>query len=384
MGKIITENHDWATDIVLISDIHLGVHNSEIEWTDNIIDYFDNFFIPYIKSFRDEQHMTPLVVIAGDLFENRQQIDINVLNVGMDILEKIGEHAYVYLCVGNHDIYRERDISVNSLRAMKGIKNVTLIDRPTVIHIAKGHRICLLPWMITHKEEMDFLTEHKDDAEVFVMHSEIKGMKMDNGRPITGGVDPKCLGKKGVIYSGHIHTRQTSRNVTYLGCPYHMKRSDIGNIKGIYNLHVDESTGELMERFKENDYSPRLVSINLMDILEKPLGDVLDMMHNNYVDLTVPKRYKKEAERKNIADVFSDAGAKNITIRQDNTEQEKKAEEKKKEGETDGDTTIRGIFTRKITSMDLDEKSVDSLNKMNENYIKQAMDALNYTDGENI
>ena len=366
-------------DIVLLSDVHLGVHNAGIEWVENAVDYFDNFFIPYISSFKEE----PIVVIAGDFFDNRQVIDINVLNVGMDIVEKLTKHSVVYMLIGNHDIYKERDINVNSLRMMGLMNKVHVIDKPLCLDLGKNSRVCLMPWMITHKAETDFLTEHKDDADVFIMHSAIRGMKMDNGRPITDGLDPKCLGKKGVIYSGHIHTRQTSKNVTYIGSPFHTKRVDIGNEKGIYTLHAGNNG--IKESFLPNNYSPRLVKINIEDIFELPYGDVIPMMKNNYVDLVIPKKYKKEADRMNILDAFTDSGLRKISMVIQKEQAVLKNEEGEKEkGKAGGDTTIRGIFTSKVKEMDLDQKSVDSLNTMNERYITQAVESLNYQDNGEI
>ena len=53
--------------IILLSDVHFGVHVNSIEWNDNILNYFNHFFIPYVKEYK--KNHTPILIIAGDFFE---------------------------------------------------------------------------------------------------------------------------------------------------------------------------------------------------------------------------------------------------------------------------------------------------------------------------
>jgi hypothetical protein len=36
--------------IFLLSDVHFGVRNNSIEWLENQLDFFYNFYIPYLKN----------------------------------------------------------------------------------------------------------------------------------------------------------------------------------------------------------------------------------------------------------------------------------------------------------------------------------------------
>ncbi len=39
--------------VIFISDIHLGIRNASFEWIENMTNYFDNFFIPLIKKYKE-------------------------------------------------------------------------------------------------------------------------------------------------------------------------------------------------------------------------------------------------------------------------------------------------------------------------------------------
>ena len=110
---------------IFISDIHFGVRNASIEWSDNMIDYFNNFFIPLLKKYSYKERIA--VIIAGDFFDNRKHVDINILNIGADVMEKISSLCEVFTIIGNHDIYKKQDVDVASVRMFKYFKNVNVM-----------------------------------------------------------------------------------------------------------------------------------------------------------------------------------------------------------------------------------------------------------------
>ena len=70
----ITKTNELFDQVIFISDVHFGKGN--IEKLQIMKDYFDNFFIPFVK--QQKKSHNPCIVIAGDYFDNRQNIDINV------------------------------------------------------------------------------------------------------------------------------------------------------------------------------------------------------------------------------------------------------------------------------------------------------------------
>ena len=110
--------------VIFISDVHFG--KGGIEKLQIITDYFDNFFIPFVR--QQKKIHNPCVVIAGDYFDNRQSIDINVLNVAIDVMKNIAKECEVYVIIGNHDIYKNKETDVTSLKPFMKGRRASQID----------------------------------------------------------------------------------------------------------------------------------------------------------------------------------------------------------------------------------------------------------------
>ena len=92
-----TKTKDPFDQIIFISDVHFG--KGSIECLQNMKGYFDNFFIPFVR--QQKKSHNPCVVIAGDYFDNRQSIDINVLNVAIDTMKDISNIIFLKVLTVN-------------------------------------------------------------------------------------------------------------------------------------------------------------------------------------------------------------------------------------------------------------------------------------------
>lgn len=351
---------------IFIADIHFGVRNASIEWSDNMIDYFDNFFIPLLQNYVKQEKIA--VIIAGDFFDNRKHVDINILNIGADVMEKISNICEVFTIIGNHDIYKKQDVDVASVRMFKYFKNVNVIYDLSEIICKDNSKILLVPWMGDHKAETELLGKFKDEDFV-VMHTDIAGLAFDNGREILDGANPNVM-KKGLIISGHIHKRQESKKVIYLGTPYQLRRSDIGNIKGIYSLIFNNDSHKM--EFIENTYSPKFLRLNLLDILDKTFEEIKNIVHNNYVDIIIKKRWMNDINVSKLIEVMDECGTKKIEIILDKNDEEIKDSSI----EHSGDISIKDIFDYKLKNYELSDLDKKTLHTMNESYLKLATESL--------
>ena len=353
--------------ILFISDIHLGVRNASFEWIDNMTDYFDNFFIPLMRNYKDKGENIA-VIIAGDFFDNRQHIDINIMNVGACIMEKLSAEAEIFVSIGNHDIYKKKDINITSLRVFKSFKNVKLIEELTILEIKNGIKFLIVPWVGDNKEETNILTKYASSVNYAVLHSDIAGLKYDNGRQIINGVNLTGIETK--IYSGHIHKRQESNLVTYIGSPYQLRRSDIGNSKGIYSIKVTDK--KVKEDFVENNYSPKFLKIQLDDILELNIEQIKSIIENNYVDIIIKRKYMNDINVAKFMEVMDYCNTKKIELILDKLDTEIVDDPVK----GSNDMSIEDIFKTRISSMELSEEEVKKLIEMNSTYLAQAADIL--------
>lgn len=290
--------------VIYIADIHYGLKSSNdnsikyLEWMDNISGYFKNFFIPLLQDYCSKTYK-PMVIVAGDFFDNRKNLRVDVMNSAIDIVEMIAKICPIVFCVGNHDTYYTNNNNINSLRIFNNIENVYIVERLAKIKVC-DKTIDVVSWIENGVEESALVK--KSNADILVLHTDINGLKYPSNIKIEGRVEAKGF-KGSRIYSGHIHKHQTKGKVTYLGSPYEIDKSDAGNVKGIYINRFDytEETGEyyMTEEFVENTYSPKFKVYNIEDIqkMEESGEDIEEVLKNNYVTIkydgkTVPK-YKE-------------------------------------------------------------------------------------------
>ena len=378
MSKI-TELREDINQVVFISDVHFGIRNGTIEWLENQRSYFKEFFIPLLKQ-QKKQKQKPCVVVAGDYFDNRQNVDIAVLNTAIDIMAEMASVCPVYVMIGNHDIYKKSDTDITSLRPMIDMKNVTLIYDKMELEIKGGKRFLLVSWVGDMKKENKIITDNKDKFDYLVFHTELTGMTYANNRPIINGLQIDLCDDNCRILSGHIHKRQETKKGLYFGSPYQMERSDIGDQKGIYIFTVE---GDNMTRtFVENNYSPKFLCVRFGDIGRNP-EKWRDVVANNYVDIVFTEDETAKVNVNNFLDDIQVYGPKHIELQV----------EKRKVDVQEGvvffddagnfvdmtvkpDATIEEIFDKRVDQMNLKKDEINGIKKMNEEYLKKAAEEI--------
>ena len=298
-------------NVILISDIHFGVSSSSEEWQENINDYFQNWFIPYV---RNELKKTPDAVICclGDVYHDRKSIDIDVNNLCIDIFEQLAQIIPVYIINGNHDLSKKTNKGNSSLRSLGNIDNVTVIKEPTMLQFVEGRKniakVAAIPYLGDCNDENKELVKFDKRADYAFMHTDISKMKFDNGMTIVGAVDAEKFAGK--VISGHIHKRQETDKVVYVGSPYQMSRGDIDNQKGIYKLVL--STGEMI--FTPNNYSPIFQKIDITKFLNFTDKERTDALKNNYTDIVIDEVNIDKYKMGDVYEILNSCQAKRAQI----------------------------------------------------------------------
>jgi DNA repair exonuclease SbcCD nuclease subunit len=291
--------------IFMISDLHFGVRANSIEWLENHLEFFYQFYIPYLKENLQEGDV---LFVLGDWFDNRQLLDINIMNKSIDLIFDLSEILPVYFMTGNHDIYKKNDTDVNSLAAFRFIPNVTIFEDPVLITNG-NNKILVLPWVGSGEKEEAYAKANKADY-VFA-HTDIAGFKYDNGFHIRKGARLQKLPGVKRLYSGHIHKRQEHKSSVYIGSPYSTKRSDIGNKKGVYMLDPNNN----QQTFTPNTISSIFQRIPLEELMEMTLEKAYSILEKNYTDIIVPDKYVHLFNLTRFIDLLKDCQYKRIETR---------------------------------------------------------------------
>lgn len=351
----------------IVSDTHFGARSNSIEWLDVMKDWFYSDFIPKVKS---EYQPGDILIHCGDVFDNRQSVNLLVLHEGITLFEELSKIFIdgIYVIAGNHDVMRKTSNDISSLDVLKYIPNVHILKEPVLVNIGSTKSL-FMPWRTDTEEERKCLSDFKiKDLHYLFCHTNISHLKFDNSREVEEGISMKELSKFRKVYSGHIHWGQRKKNITMVGNPYQMTRSDAGNEKGWYIL--DFESGE--ERFIENNYSPKFVRVYLNKFLDRNVEDLKGICLNNRVDLYVPSSFLLRYHINPIIDVLSEITKKLEVIPfEDDIESQEEF--------IDGDESfnIYGLcerYVKNISSMDSvsKEKVLTKISNIYNNIIKDS------------
>ena len=208
----------------IVGDIHLGIRAASMDWFDISKIYFEQYLLPLIeKNYKEGD----VLIQLGDLFENRQTINLKFNSYAIEIFQRIGKILPVFIICGNHDIYYKKTNEVTSLDSIKYIPNIYLFKQPEMIKFGKTDCL-MMPWRADYKEEGETLDQFPN-AEFVFCHSEMQGVMLNRKSVQHEGTKVSKFKNYRRVYSGHIHYSQTVKNVVMVGNAYQMTRSDHNN-----------------------------------------------------------------------------------------------------------------------------------------------------------
>lgn len=293
-----------AKKAIIISDTHLGARSNSTEWLTTMTDWFRNDFMPRAKELYEPG---TILIHTGDVFDNRQSINLMVLHEGMTLFEEMSQiFDGIYIIAGNHDVMKKTSNDISSLDCLKYIPKVNIIKEPILADI-DGVKALFMPWRSDVSEEKKCITDFgKEDPKLLFCHTNIYSLRFDNSREVEEGLQTEDLRTYEKVFSGHIHWGQKRGNVTMVGNPYQMTRSDAGNPKGFYEFNFET----FEEKFHQNNHSPRFVRVQLNHYLEGTLSELLNECRNNRVDLYIPSHYILRYQVNPIIDAIAEVARK--------------------------------------------------------------------------
>ena len=236
---------------IIVTDTHLGYKSASDDYHDITINLF-NKIIDYAKGLK----ITTLIH-GGDFFDSRKSISVKSIPIAYyDIMDKLS-HTFenIYLLVGNHDTYYKNKIDPTSLDIFKEYDNVIIVKESLKIG-----NIHLQPWLVNDFEPMN--------TKYCIGHFEINSIPINKiGTEYNKGLPLSLFKDYEKVMSGHFHTKSLTKNIVYLGSPYHMTFNDDGP-RGFYLF--DDNTGDLT--FIEFTDYPKFIAFNFdkidYDIIE--------------------------------------------------------------------------------------------------------------------
>ena len=296
----------------ILSSIFAALNNNKHEIrndsaADRMITY-DAFNVNSIKSlFQKSKNTNEFIKTIKNEFVLYPYNNITNNNNTLNIINEADYNrrkssSNVKILVGNHDLYRKHDNSVNAINILKWLPNVEIIYQYPKIFNLRGNKGVLVPWQSRTSVEQEIINA-LDDIQFYFAHTSIQGALYSGRRVSDHGLEKESYGSFKRVYTGHIHTTQLLGNVKFVGNPYEMTRNDAENSKSI--LLVDFEREEEIEY--ENDVSPRWLRMPWERVEDATLraaklrGDRLDLdISESFMDSVEVRNFLSEAETSGI------------------------------------------------------------------------------------
>lgn len=268
--------------IWIISDTHIGVKNNSKEWLGFFENYFHSSLLPLL---REEVKEGDWLIHCGDVFDNRSTIGLNTMNFTISLFEELAEifnHQNIKILCGNHDIYQINDNEITSLACLQNIKGVEVVRKPGLSKVGDV-KVGLIPWVNNAEDFKKWVKEYQDCKYLFC-HVEFKGTVMNaSGVKADNGVELSTISHISHVFSGHIHHRQTTHSLTYIGSPYHLTQNDRNNERGVYS--IDLANDEV--KFYKNTISPKFMRFSYDDVKNMKLKEFKSLCYNTFTEVLV-------------------------------------------------------------------------------------------------
>lgn len=254
--------------VLIFSDLHIHPHKRSSERLEHCIDVLDWVF--RTASEKDIKNL----VFLGDLFHDRQKIDVLTYQKTFDVLEKhLKGNINLFLLLGNHDLWHYQKLDVSSVNPLKSLPGVKVINSPSVEIIKEGNEefaFGFLPY--THNPIEDLKTVEKEwkakagkQMKVLGGHISVDGAVWNvkyktmsevtiehDGDMVRVGSD--IFSKWDRVFLGHYHAEQKlNEKVEYVGSPLQLSFGEAFQSKHVIVFDSSEGSCE----YVENTFSPK-------------------------------------------------------------------------------------------------------------------------------
>ena len=229
----------------IISNTKFGYKNNNKEWSKNMLEYFENFFIPFIqKNAKPDDKLIHL----GNIFNSSESVNISLLLTIRNLFVKISQIIPIIILDG----YNEKTGISNILQNTNQIENNT--SKINNVHLISSD-----------KKTLNQIT----DQPIILLNSRI---------------DTDILKKfpNTLFFCGFYDDMKEDDNIIHVGAPYQLDNTSPN--KGFYVL--DTKTKKY--KFIRNTYSPNYNTITITNISQIEEIDY-EYVNNNKVSIVIDK-----------------------------------------------------------------------------------------------
>jgi UDP-2,3-diacylglucosamine pyrophosphatase LpxH len=296
--------------VAIITDQHFGCRKNSKIFHDYFLEFYNNVFFPYL-----EKKGITTVIDMGDTFDSRKGIDFSALAWAKDnYYDRLKDMGItVHTIVGNHTAYYKNTNKVNAVDLLlREYDNVYVYDAASEVTIG-GLDILFIPWINKENEENTFRFIQSSDCHCAMGHLELHGFRVNKQIVMDHGHPSELYSKFTKVFSGHYHTRSDDGRIFYLGNPYEMFWSDVGDRRGFtifdtetlehtpvdnpyrlfYNIYYEDTNHQT---FDTREYENKIVKVIVRKKTDiKKFEKFIDKLYaSNVADLKISENFALE------------------------------------------------------------------------------------------
>lgn len=244
--------------VLLFTDIHIHPHKRSNERLNDCLKVLDWVF----KTAETEKIKT--ILFGGDLFHDRQKIDVYTYQKTFEVLSKwLPQNKFeLYLILGNHDLWFNEQTSISSVLPFSSLPNCVIVDKPQRLQIEESFWD-MIPFTHDPIKAIQDLNSQDGEFEYALGHLAVDGAILHgnsvsdvviehDGEMVTIGGNIFSKYKK--VFLGHYHCEQKlEKNIEYIGSPLELSFGEAFQEKHI--IIFDCSKNEC--KYIKNEFSPK-------------------------------------------------------------------------------------------------------------------------------
>lgn len=254
------------SEVLLFSDLHVHPHKRSNERLEHCLESLN-----WVFDVAEQRGITN-ILFGGDLYHDRQKIEVYTYQRTFETLEKrLRNNKFnLYLLLGNHDLWYNDNTSISSVVPLSALQGVRIIAKPERLNIA-GSNWDFIPFTHNPIAALESLKEKPGSPEYALGHIAIDGAILHgtqhsdvtiehDGDMVSVGVSLFDHYKH--TFLGHYHAEQrVNSKVEYIGSPLELSFGEAFQKKHI--IAFDGTTGK--KTYIPNDFSPVHLVIDVGD-----------------------------------------------------------------------------------------------------------------------
>jgi DNA repair exonuclease SbcCD nuclease subunit len=277
---LLSQEYLTTMRVIITADIHSGIPDKLNDTT---------WAIRTIRQYAESSAIEH-VIVAGDLFHDRQHLGLDVLRATYDELltaKKSGQKWHSF--PGNHDMFMRNSWEVTSLHALSEVMNIT--ETTGELHI-EGQRFFILPFIhyeSRYMEEIKKLDKQVSKEDILLTHIGVNKALLNvcfllQNWSIVDLEDTKFYR----IYTGHFHCEQQVGKVYYPGSPIPFNFAEGATEHGFYVYDIERREHQFIKTF-EVGMEPR--PPNYLTINDQNITENINTLANNKIRIKLSRDY---------------------------------------------------------------------------------------------